>query len=148
MRIETRGDETFIEMDDRESGSAAQEAVEESSSRGEVRVTVRYGLHEATDTERSEAPRGRMFPRPVRPMGAVTPECLVLDLSTIAEGVGGRCSRSDVLRILGAEFVRALHSKGPGDGWANRIVQRLEEVVRLRESGVPMSYATLRRRRS
>jgi hypothetical protein len=153
MRVEESADAVSVLCSEREfaEGSASETAEElretererPARKRRRVVIAVIFGFHEASETEVAEAPRGRLFPRPVRSVGASTPEVLAQELATYASSRD--VTRSDVMRVLWSEFLGAVKRDGPGDSWAKRIEKRVDEVCAARANGHPLSYALLRR---
>lgn len=149
MKLDYALDETRIEMTEEEyagSRSTIEEVHEEEKARGRsVKVVVRFSIHQATDKEMEREPRGRLFPRPVKSIGALTPEAVANELKRYAEV--REQPASDVSRVLWTEFLAAIKRNGPQDKWAKMIESRLNDVRSMREARLPMSYAYVKRGR-
>lgn len=149
MRVEYSLQETRVELDERgysPSSDVIDEVQQEESRRGRrFTLLVRFDIHQASDKEVADAPKSRLFPRPVKAIGALTPEAVVNELKRYA---GSREQpASDVSRVLWTEFLAAVKRNGPQDKWVKKIEEKLDDVRALRESRLPMSYAYVRRRR-
>ena len=148
MRVEYGLEETRVELNERDVVTDdVFEVIQQQETKSGRRFTVlvRFDIHQATDKELSDAPRSRLFPRPVKAIGALTPEAVVNELKRYASG--REQPASDVSRVLWTEFLAAVKRNGPKDKWVKLIEEKLDDVRALRESRLPLSYAYIRRRR-
>jgi len=104
-----------------------------------VTVLMRFEIHEASDKQVEMAPLGRLFPRPLKNLGAAVPEIVADKLKAFALERGQ--PMSDVTRVLYTEFLIAKKREARGDGWVKFIEGRLNDVRDLRESKKRISYA-------
>lgn len=136
-------DSTTIEVTEQElddNHTVIERAAKEERRAGrKVTVLVRLEIHEANDRQVELAPLGRIFPRPLKRIGASVPVIIVDKLKELAEAKGQPLS--DVTRVLYTEFLIAKKRKARGDGWAAHIERQLDEVKSLRESKKRISYA-------
>ena len=149
MKLEYGLEETRLEVSERELGASEEyiaQADSEERSRGrKLTVIVQFDIHQPTRKEMRGAPKSRLFPRPVKSIGALTPEVVADGLKTYA--VRREQPASDVSRVLWTEFLAAVRRAGPEDKWVKKIEAKLDDVRELRQSSLPMSYATIQRRR-
>jgi hypothetical protein len=149
MKLEYGLEETRVEVSEREFQSSTdflEQAETEEQSRGrKFTVSVRFNIHQPTPKETRGSKRStKLFPRPVRSFGALTPE-------VVADGLKNYATRreqpaSDVSRVLWTEFLAAVKRDGPNDKWTKKIEEKLDDVRELRASRLPMSYAHIQRR--
>lgn len=148
MRLEYGLNETRVELSEREY-SASEEAItavetEERSKGRKFSVIVTLDIHRARPEETRGHQRSTLFPRPVKPVGAITPVVVADNLKTYA--TRREQPMSDVHRVLLTEFLAAAKRRDT-PAWVKTIEAKLDDVKLMRESRLPTSYAFVRRRR-
>jgi hypothetical protein len=148
MRLEYGLNETRVEVSESEHATSSEvfEAVgEEERSRGrKFSVVVKLDVHRASPEETKGFSRSQLFPRPVKPVGAITPVVVADNLKTYA--ARREQPMSDVQRVLLTEFLAGTKRR-ESPTWVKNIEARLDDVKLMRESHLPTSYAFVRRRR-
>jgi hypothetical protein len=124
---------------DQHRGVIDRETKAEEKRGRKVTVLVRFEIHEASDKQVEMSPRGRLFPRPLKNLGAAVPELVADKLKAYALERGQ--PMSDVTRVLYTEFLVAKKREGRGDGWTKFIEARLNDVRSLREDKKRISFA-------
>jgi hypothetical protein len=142
-------DATTIEVTPEEmesNASTIRRAKKAEEGRGRmVTVLVRLEIHEASDKQVELAPFGRLFPRPVKSMGAIVPEIVADKLKNYA--AAREQPMSDLTRVLYTEFLIAKERGSREDSWVRYIEARLNDVQELRQSKKRISYARTKQMR-
>lgn len=108
-----------------------------------VTIVVKLEIHQATSRETEAHPRAKVFPQPVKVLGALLPVVVAERLRAYAQR--REQPLSDLTRALWTEFLIAKERGEVQDHWAKFIETRLDLIKYVRENKGAVGYARTRR---